>query len=91
MQEVVICNSCDGHGYLTKHEITCYHRREYDVIKFGCHKCKGSGRLVKTTTISYKPLELDGLHIIGGLTHEQRVEFYEYLKQVIHDLRPPSD
>jgi DnaJ-class molecular chaperone len=55
--QIVICNHCEGRGYQTRHEITNYHKGEYDVISEECPHCNGKGRLRKEVTIVYKPLD----------------------------------
>lgn len=53
-REIVICSNCKGEGVLRTHTITDYHRGEYDVNTFECHKCDGEGRVWEITTIEYK-------------------------------------
>lgn len=45
---IIICGTCDGRGYTERHEMTNYHKGEYDIIKTKCRLCGGSGRLRKT-------------------------------------------
>ena len=55
MVEIILCTTCKGSGYGTKHHYTCYHKGEYDVETYPCPKCKGSGRLLRTTTVKEEP------------------------------------
>ena len=52
--EIVLCNSCRGQGYLWGSEMTDYHKREYDTFKVSCKPCGGTGRMIKKTTITYE-------------------------------------
>lgn len=53
-KEVVLCSNCKGEGVLYIHEVTDYHRNEYDVTKKECRSCGGTGRLWKTTVTTYE-------------------------------------
>ena len=58
---IIICGTCEGTGYTEKHEMTDYHRREYDIIKTKCRTCGGSGRLrkvVRTEVTAFVPEEV---------------------------------
>ncbi len=53
--EIVICEFCKGEGFTTSHNITDYHKNEYEVIKHGCGWCNNTGRRFKKTTIEFTP------------------------------------
>jgi hypothetical protein len=53
-EEVILCSSCAGKGYIWESEMTDYHKREYDTFKVNCKSCDGSGRRIKKTTITYE-------------------------------------
>ena len=36
-------------GFQSRHEVTDYHRGEYDVVKWVCKHCDGAGRRRKIT------------------------------------------
>lgn len=55
-KEIILCINCKGEGVLYHHEITDYHRNEYDVIKSECSKCDGKGRLWLTTRMELEKL-----------------------------------
>ena len=54
--EIVICEFCNGEGFQSRHEITDYHRGEYDVVTWECSHCDGKGRLKKRTTMEFEKL-----------------------------------
>ena len=54
--KIIICKNCEGNGYKTRHNITDYHRNEYDVEKFVCGHCGGKGRIREITEITYEKL-----------------------------------
>lgn len=60
-REVIICYECDGKGFITKSVLTDYHKGEYDSFDHFCKKCKGSGRIIKTTTtnVTEEPFSSD--------------------------------
>lgn len=55
MREIVLCLRCEGKGYKVRSELTDYHKREYREDILTCANCKGSGRLVKVTSVSFEP------------------------------------
>ena len=57
-KEIVLCSSCKGEGVLKTHEITDYHRNEYDVIIMECRSCNGEGRLWRTTVTTWEKLDV---------------------------------
>lgn len=57
MKEIILCSECEGRGYIYRHELTCYHKGEYDVHLDTCKTCDGKGRLYKITTITYEKLQ----------------------------------
>ncbi len=54
--EIVICEYCKGEGFQSRHEVTNYHKGEYDVVKWVCTHCEGAGRLRKITRVEYEKL-----------------------------------
>lgn len=58
-EEIIICDLCNGRGYTKHEELIDYHKREYNITKQDCRKCKNSGRLVKTTTTTINPYQQD--------------------------------
>lgn len=54
-REIVLCERCDGRGYVVKTWMTNYHRGEYDSEKVKCPACQGSGRLEQRTTVEHTP------------------------------------
>ena len=56
--EIVICEFCEGEGFQSRHEITDYHRGEYDIVKWECGPCNGAGRRRKITRVEYEKLIL---------------------------------
>lgn len=56
-RETVLCHSCDGRGRQSRHEVTCYHKGEYDVIWMDCVTCNNTGRVVRTTTVTFEPFQ----------------------------------
>jgi len=55
--EIVICSACDGVGTIQQSELSDYHRGEYKYWNTVCTMCKGSGRLLKTTTSTIVPYD----------------------------------
>lgn len=55
-KEIILCPSCKGEGVLRHHEITDYHRNEYDVITTECVNCDGKGRLWLITRMELQKL-----------------------------------
>lgn len=56
--EIVVCDECEGWGYLDQQEDAGCHNSEYIYWTEKCKKCKGSGRLgkiVKTTIVAHVP------------------------------------
>lgn len=49
-KKVVSCTICEGTGFISREELSDYHRREYRTITNECVSCKGSGRRVEITT-----------------------------------------
>lgn len=54
---IILCSSCEGRGYQIRHDVTDYHRNEYDVVNTKCRNCDGMGRLWETTTKEYEKLK----------------------------------
>lgn len=44
------CQPCEGTGFDSREELSCYHKREYSTYHDTCKDCAGSGRVTKTTT-----------------------------------------
>ncbi|EQB10409.1 hypothetical protein [Novosphingobium lindaniclasticum] len=57
--EIIVCPKCKGAGNHSRHETTCYHKGEYDVIYSDCTACNNSGLVKMTTVVTYAP------HIAG--------------------------
>ncbi len=53
--EIIMCGLCEGAGVREQSTLTDYHKGEYNYWNTVCEECKGSGRIVKTTKITYKP------------------------------------
>jgi hypothetical protein len=51
--EVILCVACKGNGHIYTDVLTCYHKREYDTHISECKNCKGTGRILKTTVVTY--------------------------------------
>lgn len=52
--EVILCTACKGNGHIYTDVMTDYHKREYETYKTECKNCKGTGRLLKTTVVTYE-------------------------------------
>lgn len=52
MTEIIICRGCKGSGTVEVDELEDYLHGPYS---FECDMCKGSGRQIKTTTVSFEP------------------------------------
>jgi len=50
--EIIICGACNGDGTKQNQEIDDYHRCEYTYWTTVCESCNGSGRLLKTITVT---------------------------------------
>jgi hypothetical protein len=55
ISEIILCKKCEGKGYNNIYELVDCHKNEYEVIRSECRGCKGSGRLVKKTTVTIEP------------------------------------
>jgi len=47
--EVILCDDCDGLGFVTTEKLDNYHKRTYITFRPSCEKCEGDGRLIKTS------------------------------------------
>ena len=54
-KEVIICTQCDGEGTVERKELEDYHNNIYKYWNETCTKCKGAGRMLKTTKITIEP------------------------------------
>lgn len=50
LEEILLCEICNGTGTKEHCEIEDYHHNTYRVWYDVCLNCKGSGRLIRTTT-----------------------------------------
>lgn len=50
-QKVVICKDCNGAGLIYKDP----GQHEYRYEMHSCRTCKGTGKLIKETQVSYRP------------------------------------
>lgn len=58
--EIIICDKCNGKGYMSREIVKDYHKGEYEYDLETCFRCQGSGRLEKITTINpYAPIKKD--------------------------------
>ena len=55
--EILICFQCNGSGVIPQTELTDHHRGEYTKWDIVCKGCKGSGRQMKTTTVTLAPYD----------------------------------
>jgi len=55
MEEVVICERCNGYG---KYESRSYDRN-YELQDNKCERCDGVGKLIKITTVTFKKFSND--------------------------------
>lgn len=55
--EILVCFQCKGSGTIGERELADYHRGEYDEWNVICKGCGGSGRQIKTTTITIEPYD----------------------------------
>lgn len=55
-KEIIICTDCSGEGKISKKEF-CQKEIETVFKTLKCKSCQGTGRLIKTTTIKYKPFK----------------------------------
>lgn len=69
--KVVICKNCKGKGEV----IVEYYKSKRDPHQVSCEKCLGTGRLLRTVTIEYKPIDNLGL---GSLEWICKPETYEH-------------
>lgn len=53
--EIALCSNCNGLGMISER----INSHESDYVK--CKKCKGNGRLIKTTEIKYEAFDKDKL------------------------------
>jgi len=44
--DIIICEKCNGKGFLSHKELTNYHHGYHEEWSEQCSKCEGSGRLV---------------------------------------------
>lgn len=56
-REIVICEYCKGKGYAVHHEVTNYHKGEYDSVRVDCIPCDSKGRVVQITTVAFEHLK----------------------------------
>lgn len=45
---VVLCDRCNGFGFVETEELTDYHKREYSTSRSKCSRCEGDGRLIES-------------------------------------------
>lgn len=57
-EKIIICEKCQGKGYIEKSRITSYHKGEYNYWNEQCDQCEGSGRTIKTIRITTRPFYL---------------------------------
>lgn len=54
-EEIIICDTCKGKGYILCEKLTNYHKSDYITWKEDCNDCGGSGRLQKTIITEIVP------------------------------------
>ena len=52
---LMLCDKCDGNGFVEIRECTDYHKVEYSYERKECTRCKGSGRLIVTENVTVRP------------------------------------
>ena len=59
MQEtkIILCHFCKGHGTLSHWELVNHHHGEYEETIHTCTHCKGSGRRLEITSVTYEFFE----------------------------------
>ena len=45
---VILCDRCNGFGFIETEELADYHKREYTTSRSECKRCEGDGRLIET-------------------------------------------
>lgn len=56
--EVVLCSRCKGIGFYNTEELVDYHKNDYITKKHNCERCKGDGRMIKSTeSLTYRDYE----------------------------------
>jgi DnaJ-class molecular chaperone len=53
--ELKLCDACHGYGHTIEHELTNYHKGEYNTVTKKCRRCEGTGRIIETTETTWKP------------------------------------
>ena len=53
---IVICDRCDGVGYLGHNLVVDYHKRLFKTEWHDCYACNASGRLRQTVTTTWETL-----------------------------------
>ena len=56
-REIIICPKCEGTGEIRWDELVNYHKNDYETHYATCKACAGTGRVVKTTEVTFKPYE----------------------------------
>lgn len=51
---VCLCGVCEGHGFTGQSVCVDYHNREYETEYSPCPACKASGRMVRTTKVTFE-------------------------------------
>lgn len=54
--DLVLCPNCKGLGRVGKEVCIDYHRRDYDTVYSECKRCDCTGRLYKTTKVTYRKM-----------------------------------
>lgn len=57
--EIVLCPTCNGRGYRECRELEDYHNNTFFEWKAECARCRGAGRLLKRTAISFEQILFD--------------------------------
>jgi DnaJ-class molecular chaperone len=54
-REIQICSKCEGAGEISWDELVDYHKNDYETHTMTCAACAGTGRVVKTTAVTFEP------------------------------------
>lgn len=56
--KVILCDRCQGFGFIESEEMTDYHKREYTTSRSMCKRCEGDGRLIES--VEHMSINLGG-------------------------------
>lgn len=56
---IIICDRCNGVGYISYENLVDYRNRYYETEWHDCYACKTAGRLKKIVTTTWETIDTD--------------------------------